>query len=287
MFNRFNEIEKSTLANRMKVLWTSNKGVLNSAQCKAIDTACFVNRSMEKLHEKTTFLNSCLQCLNTYENILKFLIKFKIENHVFFSKYQEYHLLEKYVQMAFYGFNSKINSSIMSRRIECLSEAFVEALERSNIGEKYKLGIREHDTCNFFIDFASYIDSCVSEMYVGQRGINNGEVYETIYKEVTNGSDTIKSFFNVSYNLTLTCMANENHVIVTDYPKRYGLKLPLDDCYILTNGFDCTSFSYCNQCKQSVDIRRQINIEESSECLLLALKRFDVIFLFAFELFKF
>lgn len=278
MFNRLNQTEKFNLANRMKILWVSNKGILNSAQNALIESSCFVNRSMERVHEKTTFLESCLQCFNVYDDILKFMIRFKVQNNVFFNSFDEYKLFDNYLILAYFGFNSENQGSILG--IDSLSKLFYESFLSSYLGKKYKLGSKEYDTCNFFHDFISYMDTCLSEMLVGRRGIETGENYQNIQENVTNGCDILKSFFNVSCSLTLTCGANEEHKFVKEFPNRYGLKLAINDCFYLTNGFDCSSNSFCELCQENVNMRREINIIESSECLLIALKRFDVFFNF-------
>ncbi|CAF0903786.1 unnamed protein product [Brachionus calyciflorus] len=73
-------------------------------------------------------------------------------------------------------------------------------------------------------------------MLVGRRSIETGETFQNIQENLTNGYDIIKSFFNVSYSLTLTCGSNEEHQFVKEFPNRYGLKLAINDCFYLTNG---------------------------------------------------
>ena len=241
----------------------------------------FVSRGI-KNHGNTCYIAASLQCLNLFDEQIRYLIEQSFQFDYLFSE-EDFKLLNKYVDMENKGFNS-LNTS--NEYFYGLFSKFIDTMfEESDLGGIFTIG-EQSDAHEFLLLFMNQIDDFLVDIELAKRGFKTSEfeIFEEIYQDFGERYRLFKNCFGFKIEQMLTCLHNCNHVKRNEQKyNHFSLDIyddteTLDDLFAKFFENEQLEKVNCDDCGKKQDFSLSCHLSKLPENCMILLKRFKVLF---------
>ncbi|RNA02141.1 ATP-dependent DNA helicase PIF1 [Brachionus plicatilis] len=264
--------------NEMNQFLRSNVGHSNFVYNGA---SYFVGRPIPNM-VNTCFVGSVLQCLNSFDKILRRLVEHKFNHQIVYDQ-NEYQLMDSYVNLVYNGLNQRVKNG--QRESKRLFHEFFDKLYESELNQHF-IQFQQNDCNEFLTQFFAYIDKCAIEIEIGKRGlranIDSAIQLESLYETYKFTHNLISQDFLFRTTQQMICSKNSLHVKNLE-STNLCLQLPLDsscktldDCLQIFSRNERIEGANCNQCNLNQTFNSKTLISSTNNCLIIVLLRFTI-----------
>ncbi|RMZ99252.1 hypothetical protein BpHYR1_024257, partial [Brachionus plicatilis] len=194
--------------NKLNQLLRSNVGQSNFVYN---GSSYFVGRPIPNM-VMTCFVGSVLQCLNSFDKILRRLVEHKFNHQIVYDE-NEYQLMDSYVNLVYNGLNQRVK--IGQRELKRLFHEFFDKLYDSELNQHF-IRFQQNDCNEFLTQLFAYIDKCAIEIEIGKRGfranIDQAIQLEGLYENYKFTHNLMSQDFLFRTIQQMTCSKNTIHV---------------------------------------------------------------------------
>lgn len=250
-----------------------NRDIISNGDKFLIANSKFVNKELINCG-KESYLNSIVQCLIPFDDLLKNLLVFCKENNFVVSSFSEYSLLHEYSKFLNYFLSNNVdyNGGFLLR------EKFIKSILGANLLDGLTSD-KEYNPSKFFSSFCKYTDECVAEIELANSGIVSLNDFADRLKLTVKNKALMNAYFQYIYRKDVCCKNDENHVKATISKSFFINVLPdavsLDKCLFREN-----ELLFCDHCDSTQEHRQDFTVNKANNGLVFLLDRFKVSFLY-------